>query len=119
MLFRSGTMGRNLVLNIADHGFAVCGYDRDEAQQQRLVSEARGPSLPSDAGTEATCSDAGDDAVGTEPLPDPALFSSTTLAGAGGGSLGLVLEGAGGVATTGGTGGAGGTASACRTGGAS
>ena len=37
-----GTMGRNLVLNIADHGFAVCGYDRDEAQQQRLVSEAAG-----------------------------------------------------------------------------
>ena len=37
-----GTMGRNLVLNIADHGFAVCGYDRDEAQQQRLVSEGAG-----------------------------------------------------------------------------
>jgi 6-phosphogluconate dehydrogenase len=35
-----GTMGRNLVLNIADHGFAVCGYDRDLAQQQRLTTEA-------------------------------------------------------------------------------
>ena len=37
-----GTMGRNLVLNIADHGFAVCGYDRDAAQQQRLITEANG-----------------------------------------------------------------------------
>ena len=37
-----GTMGRNLVLNIADHGFAVCGYDRDVAQQQRLLAEANG-----------------------------------------------------------------------------
>jgi 6-phosphogluconate dehydrogenase len=35
-------MGRNLVLNIADHGFAVCGYDRDVAQQQRLTTEAAG-----------------------------------------------------------------------------
>ena len=37
-----GTMGRNLVLNIADHGFAVCGYDRDAAQQQRLITESNG-----------------------------------------------------------------------------
>ena len=37
-----GTMGRNLVLNIADHGFAVCGYDRDAAQQQRLVTDGAG-----------------------------------------------------------------------------
>ena len=37
-----GTMGRNLVLNIADHGFAVCGYDRDAAQQQRLITEGNG-----------------------------------------------------------------------------
>ena len=37
-----GTMGRNLVLNIADHGFAVCGYDRDTAQQQRLTTEGAG-----------------------------------------------------------------------------
>ena len=35
-----GTMGRNLVLNIAGHGFAVCGYDRDVAQQERLITEA-------------------------------------------------------------------------------
>lgn len=37
-----GTMGRNLVLNIADHGFSVSGYDRDVAQQQRLVTEGNG-----------------------------------------------------------------------------
>lgn len=37
-----GTMGRNLVLNIADHGFSVCGYDRDVVQQQRLISEGAG-----------------------------------------------------------------------------
>lgn len=37
-----GTMGRNLVLNIADHGFVVCGYDRDVAQQQRLIDEGAG-----------------------------------------------------------------------------
>lgn len=35
-----GTMGRNLVLNIADHGFAVCGYDRSEEQTQRMLAEA-------------------------------------------------------------------------------
>ena len=34
-----GTMGRNLVLNIADHGFKVCGYDRDEEQTRRLQAE--------------------------------------------------------------------------------
>ncbi len=40
-----GTMGRNLVLNIADHGFAVCGYDRDTAQQQRMISEGEGKAV--------------------------------------------------------------------------
>jgi 6-phosphogluconate dehydrogenase len=37
-----GTMGSNLVLNVADHGFEVCGYDRDPAQQKRLLEEAKG-----------------------------------------------------------------------------
>ncbi|MFM6924956.1 MAG: NADP-dependent phosphogluconate dehydrogenase [Ferruginibacter sp.] len=37
-----GTMGRNLVLNMAEHGFAVCGYDRDVLQQQRLTAEGAG-----------------------------------------------------------------------------
>ena len=31
-----GTMGRNLLLNIADHGFLISGYDRDIAQQDKL-----------------------------------------------------------------------------------
>src|SRR5882724_1746143 len=40
-----GTMGRNLVLNVADHGFEVCGYDRDPAQQQRMLDEGKGKSV--------------------------------------------------------------------------
>ncbi len=35
-----GTMGSNLVMNIADHGFEVCGYDRDENQRKKLLEEA-------------------------------------------------------------------------------
>jgi len=37
-----GTMGSNLVLNIADHGFEACGYDRDPKQQQKLLDAAKG-----------------------------------------------------------------------------
>jgi 6-phosphogluconate dehydrogenase len=37
-----GTMGSNLVLNIAEHGFAVCGYDREPVQRQKLMDEAKG-----------------------------------------------------------------------------
>ena len=36
-----GTMGRNLVLNMADHGFVVCGYDRNVDQQKRLSEEGK------------------------------------------------------------------------------
>jgi 6-phosphogluconate dehydrogenase len=36
-----GTMGRNLVLNMADHGIAVCGYDRNPEQQERLLQEGK------------------------------------------------------------------------------
>lgn len=36
-----GTMGRNLVLNIADHGFNVSGYDKDPLQRDRLKNENR------------------------------------------------------------------------------
>ena len=42
-----GTMGRNLVLNVADHGFEACGYDRDPAQQKRLLEEAKGKPVSS------------------------------------------------------------------------
>ncbi|HLJ61438.1 MAG TPA: NADP-dependent phosphogluconate dehydrogenase [bacterium] len=35
-----GTMGRNLLLNMADHGYAVAGYDKDAARAQTLREEA-------------------------------------------------------------------------------
>ncbi len=40
-----GTMGRNLVLNIADKGFTVAGYDRDLKQVSLLNNEAKGRKL--------------------------------------------------------------------------
>ena len=35
-----GTMGRNLLLNMADHGFAVAGYDKNPAQSVLLNAES-------------------------------------------------------------------------------
>jgi len=40
-----GTMGRNLVLNMADHGFSVAGYDRNADQQKRLLEEGKGKAV--------------------------------------------------------------------------
>lgn len=37
-----GVMGRNLVLNMADHGFAVTGYDRDASKVEALRKEGQG-----------------------------------------------------------------------------
>jgi 6-phosphogluconate dehydrogenase len=37
-----GVMGRNLVLNIADHGYSVSGYDKDLTKVQELQTEAGG-----------------------------------------------------------------------------
>src|SRR5690242_18394730 len=37
-----GVMGRNLVLNMADHGFSVVGYDRDETKVEALRKEGAG-----------------------------------------------------------------------------
>lgn len=37
-----GVMGRNLLLNMADHGFAVAGYNRDPSKVASLVEEAQG-----------------------------------------------------------------------------
>ncbi len=37
-----GTMGRNLLLNMADHGFSVAGYDKDPSKVQSLKSEGEG-----------------------------------------------------------------------------
>jgi 6-phosphogluconate dehydrogenase len=35
-----GVMGRNLVLNFADHGYAVTGYDKDSSKVNALQTEA-------------------------------------------------------------------------------
>ncbi|SFQ59034.1 NADP-dependent phosphogluconate dehydrogenase [Hymenobacter arizonensis] len=37
-----GTMGRNLLLNLADHDFAVAGYDKDAEKIQLLAEEGAG-----------------------------------------------------------------------------
>ena len=37
-----GTMGRNLLLNMADHGFAVAGYDKNQKQVDLLAQEGAG-----------------------------------------------------------------------------
>ena len=37
-----GVMGRNLVLNMADHGFAIAGYDKDSEKIHALDKEASG-----------------------------------------------------------------------------
>ena len=37
-----GTMGRNLLLNMADHGFAVAGYDKSQKQIDLLGQEGQG-----------------------------------------------------------------------------
>ncbi|HEX8328370.1 MAG TPA: NADP-dependent phosphogluconate dehydrogenase [Hymenobacter sp.] len=37
-----GTMGRNLLLNLADHDFAVAGYDKDAAKVGLLAEEGDG-----------------------------------------------------------------------------
>jgi 6-phosphogluconate dehydrogenase len=36
-----GVMGRNLVLNMADHGFAVAGHDKDPEKTQKLNEESK------------------------------------------------------------------------------
>ena len=35
-----GVMGRNLVLNMADHGFSVAGYDKDPGKVEALRKES-------------------------------------------------------------------------------
>ncbi|MDR3681725.1 MAG: NADP-dependent phosphogluconate dehydrogenase [Flavipsychrobacter sp.] len=37
-----GTMGRNLVYNMCDHGYSVAGFDKDTAKVDALVNEAEG-----------------------------------------------------------------------------
>jgi 6-phosphogluconate dehydrogenase len=40
-----GVMGRNFLLNVADHGFAVVGYDLDAAKRAALLSEGVGKKI--------------------------------------------------------------------------
>src|ERR1039457_6705102 len=37
-----GVMGRNMLLNMADHGFAVAGYDNDPGKEEALQKESAG-----------------------------------------------------------------------------
>ena len=37
-----GTMGRNFLLNVADHGFSSVGYDLDERKRDLLLTEGAG-----------------------------------------------------------------------------
>src|SRR5260370_6559382 len=46
-----GVMGRNLILNLADHGFHVIGLDTDPAKVQALKTEGNRDSV--DATTDA------------------------------------------------------------------
>jgi 6-phosphogluconate dehydrogenase len=36
-----GVMGRNFLLNMADHGFSVAGYDKDQSKVEALRAEAK------------------------------------------------------------------------------
>jgi len=40
-----GTMGRNLLLNMADNGFSVAGYDKDNKQLDLLNQEGKGKNV--------------------------------------------------------------------------
>src|ERR1044071_6164872 len=40
-----GTMGRNLLLNMADYGFAVSGYDKDASKKNLLEEEGKGKKI--------------------------------------------------------------------------
>ena len=41
-----GVMGRNLVLNMADHGFPVAGYDKDPTKVEALREESANAEHP-------------------------------------------------------------------------
>lgn len=47
-----GTMGRNLVFNMADHGISVCGYDRNPDQRERFLEEGKGKTVRAAASME-------------------------------------------------------------------
>jgi 6-phosphogluconate dehydrogenase len=45
-----GVMGRNLLLNMADYGFPVAGYDKDPGKVEALQKEASGSDIHAAAG---------------------------------------------------------------------
>ena len=45
-----GTMGRNFLLNVAEHGFSCVGYDLDETKRQLLLTDGAG--MPIDVGAD-------------------------------------------------------------------
>jgi 6-phosphogluconate dehydrogenase len=50
-----GVMGRNLSLNMADHGFSVAGYDKDPGKVEALNQESEAQTIVNGA-LEATTS---------------------------------------------------------------
>jgi 6-phosphogluconate dehydrogenase len=48
-----GTMGRNLMLNMNDHGFSVMGYDKNTAQVETVTKEAGGRTIAATSNLEA------------------------------------------------------------------
>ena len=50
-----GTMGRNLLLNMADHGFAVAGYDKDPSKLTLLENEGAGKPVKAFAMSKRFC----------------------------------------------------------------
>ena len=44
-----GVMGRNLSLNMADHGFSVGGYDKDPGKVEALNQESEAQTIVNDA----------------------------------------------------------------------
>lgn len=40
-----GTMGRNLLLNMSDHGYSVAGFDKNEKQVKALEEEGKGKKI--------------------------------------------------------------------------
>ncbi len=47
-----GVMGRNFLLNLADHGFPVAGYDKDSSKAEALQQESKGREIYPAAGLE-------------------------------------------------------------------